>query len=84
MYAPNSRRILSVCDGPAEGGSCPRVAPGEEVYCWGLDLVLSADEPARWPDDDGRMRMHAAPGTTVCPLARALKPREYFSPFAPQ
>jgi hypothetical protein len=85
MYAPNDLRIIGVCDGPAAEGRCPRVARGEEVHCWGLDLVLSGDDVHRAPGVVGRPRFRVAPGTTLCPLTGMMGySRGYFSPFEPR
>ena len=82
MYAPDDLRIIAVCDGPTSDGCCPRVTAGAEVPCWGLDLVLTGDDPRRASETIGRPRMRVEPGTTVCPLARLPCRTGYFSPFA--
>jgi hypothetical protein len=83
MYAPGDLRVAEVCDGPDASGKCPRVAPGDEVPCWGLDIVLSHDDPRHVTNE----RILVMPGTTVCPLYQAAAEmqalRTYFSPFVP-
>ena len=82
MYAPGDLRVMGVCDGPDGSGQCPRIAPGEEVPCWGWDLVLSGDDARRPRGTIGRPRVRVTPGTTVCPLAEAGCVHRYFSPFS--
>jgi hypothetical protein len=84
MYAPDDLRVMGVCDGPAPDGRCPRVKDGEEVFCWGLDLVLFGDDARRTPETAGRPRMRVEPGTTLCPLAKLPCRTDYFSPFSPR
>jgi hypothetical protein len=84
MYAPDDLRVMGVCDGPGADGRCLRVVPGEEVYCRGLDLVLTGDDPRRSPEVVGRPRFRVTAGTVVCPLARLPCRIAYFSPFAPR
>jgi hypothetical protein len=82
MYAPGDLRVMGVCDGPDPRGRCPRIAAGEEVPCWGLDLVLSGDDARRPHGTTGRPRLRVAPGTTACPLGDMGFHRHYFSPFS--
>ncbi len=87
QYAPGDLRVMGVCDGPDENGGCPLVVPGEEVPCWGLDIVLSKDDVHRPAGEIGRRRSRVAPGSTTCPLAQAVlvnPGHDYFSPFACQ
>ncbi len=81
MYAPDDLRVMGVCDGPAPDGRCPRVQAGEEVFCCGLDLVLTRDDARRDPAAAARTRVHVEPGTTSCPLAVLPCRTDYFSPF---
>ena len=84
MYAPDDLRIMGVCDGPDATGQCPRCAPGAEVPCWGLDLMISGKEARRLPASMQHERFRVIPGSIVCPLAEAGFHRRYFSPFQPR
>lgn len=85
QYAPGDLRVMGVCDGPDENGCCPLVMLGEEVPCWGLDIVLSKDDEHRLDGGIWRERLGVVPGSMTCPLAKAplVTPYGcYFSPFA--
>ena len=85
MYAPDDLRVMGVCDGPDVHGLCPRMNAGEEVPCWGLDVVQAKDCASRADLGINRPRIRVMPGATVCPLATpaflAESRRTYFSPF---
>ena len=86
MYAPDDLRVMGTCEGPEACGRCPRVAAGQEVPCWGLDLVEAKDGEST---SRGlvRRRIRVLPGAQRCPMAPAGLAQEtargYFSPFTP-
>jgi|GEM_PF-6145204 hypothetical protein len=63
---PVSRRVLWACAGPADDGSCPRVAIGEAIACAGCSVIPAGirSRPYLVPE-----RMTLCPRTLVAMLA---------------